>query len=65
MMGDAINRQSLEKKCQYNKGKPAEGVVIRQEKLYDCVPLKLKSFAFMEYETKLLDAGTSDIESEQ
>jgi hypothetical protein len=56
---------NLEKKCQYNKGKPAEGVVIRQEKLYDCIPLKLKSFAFMEYETKLLDAGTSDIESEQ
>jgi hypothetical protein len=56
---------NLEKKCQYNKGKPAEGVVIRQEKLYDCIPLKLKSFAFMEYETKLLDTGTSDIESEQ
>jgi hypothetical protein len=60
-----MNDYNLEKKCQYNKGKPAEGVVIRQEKLYDCIPLKLKSFAFMEHETKMLDAGTSDIESEQ
>jgi hypothetical protein len=56
---------NLEKKCRYNPGKPAEGIVIRQEKLYDCIPLKLKSFAFMQYETKLLDAGTTDIESDQ
>lgn len=54
---------NLEKICQYNPGQPAEGVVIRVDKLYDCVPLKLKSFAFMQYETALLDNGVLDIES--
>jgi hypothetical protein len=56
---------NLEKKCKYNPTKAAEGIVIRQEKLFDCVPLKLKAFAFMEWETKQLDSGTADIESDE
>lgn len=43
---------------------PEEGVVIRKENLYTCNSYKLKSFRFLEWETKQLDAGESDIESE-
>lgn len=54
---------NLEKDCKYNPGMPAEGIVIRPERTYDCVPLKLKSFNFLQYETTLLDVGEEDIES--
>lgn len=43
---------------------PEEGIVIRKEKLIGCEAYKLKSFRFLEKETKLLDKGESDIESE-
>jgi hypothetical protein len=55
---------NLEKKCKYNPTQLAEGIVIRADTLYDCAPLKLKSFAFMQYETVLLDNGELDIESD-
>lgn len=43
---------------------PAEGVVIRKESLFEFEVYKLKSFAFLEHETKLLDNGQGDLESE-
>lgn len=56
---------NMEKECKYNKGFFAEGIVIRPDKLFDCVPLKLKSFGFLQYETRILDTGEEDIESEE
>lgn len=56
---------NIEKECKHNKGMPAEGIVIRQDRLYECNPMKLKSFAFLKYETKLLDSDVIDIESDQ
>jgi len=43
---------------------PEEGIVVRKEKLNSCESYKLKSFRFLEFETKQLDKGESDIESE-
>jgi hypothetical protein len=60
-----IDDFNLEKECEYNPGMPAEGIVIRKDDLYNCNPMKLKSFAFLKYETKLLDEGADDIESNQ
>ncbi len=56
---------NIEKECKYNQGMPAEGFVVKVDKLYDCNPMKLKSFAFLKHETDLLDSGESDIESDQ
>lgn len=53
----------LEKDCYLCKNKlPAEGVVVRKEGL-DFESYKLKSFRFLEHETKLLDKGEVDIET--
>lgn len=54
-----------EKDCQKCKNKvPAEGVVLRKETLFGFEAYKLKSFRFLEWETKMLDSGKSDLESE-
>ncbi len=42
---------------------PEEGVVIRVEDLFECKSYKLKSFNFLQWETKELDKGEIDIES--
>ena len=44
---------------------PAEGIVIRIDHLDRCEAYKLKSFAFLEGETKALDAGETDLETEE
>lgn len=49
-------------KCKNNV--PAEGVVLRKESLFGFEAYKLKSFRFLEWETKMLDSGKSDLESE-
>ncbi len=55
----------LEKKCKYNNGEvPNEGIVIRLDRLHQSHAFKLKSFAFLNRETELLDKGESDMESE-
>lgn len=41
-----------------------EGVVVRKESLFHCESYKLKSFDFLLHESKQLDKGESDIESE-
>lgn len=43
---------------------PEEGVVIRKDKLVGCESYKLKSFRFLEMETKQLDKGESNVEEE-
>ena len=42
---------------------PEEGIVLRKETLFGFEAYKLKSFKFMEMETKLLDEGQEDIEN--
>jgi hypothetical protein len=41
---------------------PEEGVVVRKESLFNCEAYKLKSFAFLEKESKDLDKGVVNIE---
>jgi hypothetical protein len=43
---------------------PEEGVVVRKEGLFGFEAFKLKSFRFLEWESKDLDSGEGDIESE-
>ena len=43
---------------------PEEGVVLRKESLFHCESYKLKSFAFLEAESKELDKGEKNIEDE-
>ena len=53
-------------KCPLNNGEvPAEGCVVRIENMYDAAPFKLKNYDFLTYESKLMDKGEVDIESEQ
>lgn len=57
---------NLEKPCKDNANKvPAEGIVIRVDNMFKPMAYKLKSFAFLKKETKDLDAGIVDTETEQ
>lgn len=52
--------------CEHNNNEvPAEGVVVRVERLDECEAYKLKNFKFLEWETKQLDSGEVDMETEQ
>ena len=42
---------------------PEEGIVVRKESLFNFDAYKLKSFKFLEFETKQLDSGEEDTES--
>jgi len=54
-----------EKDCfMCNNKVPEEGIVVRKESLFNFEAYKLKSFNFLEQETKELDSGESDIESD-
>lgn len=56
----------LEKDCNLCRSKvPAEGVVLRKDKLFTFEAYKLKAFRFLEKETKDLDEGIVDLETEQ
>ena len=48
-----------------NREVPAEGIVLRVEKLDECQAFKLKNFKFLERETKLLDNDVPDMEELQ
>ena len=49
--------------CEYNNREvPAEGIVVRVDRLESCEAYKLKNFAFLKRETELLDKGEEDIE---
>lgn len=59
-----LERDYNEKDCFMCSVKaPEEGIVVRKENLFSCNSFKLKSFRFLEYESKELDKGTVDIES--
>lgn len=62
---ELLKQNYLEKKCYMCKNDvPAEGVVVRRESRgFDS--WKLKSFAFLERETKQLDAGEVDTETNE
>lgn len=61
---EKLIEQYLEKDCWMCKDKiPGEGVCIRVDKLDIFDVYKLKSFRFLERETKLLDEGEVDIET--
>jgi hypothetical protein len=52
--------------CPHNDRKvPAEGIVVKVERLNEAESYKLKNFKFLEWETKQLDAGVADIETEE
>jgi RNA ligase (TIGR02306 family) len=60
-----LEQEYTEKDCFICKEKvPEEGIVVRKESLFNFEAYKLKSFAFLEYETKMLDSGDGDIESD-
>ncbi len=62
---ELLKKEYLEKDCFMCKSKlPAEGIVLRIEK-NDFESYKLKSWAFLAGETKELDKGIVDIESNQ
>lgn len=53
-----------EKNCFMCKNEvPEEGIVVRKESLLQCESYKLKSFAFLGWESKQLDSGEVDIEN--
>lgn len=55
----------FDKDCHMCNNKvPREGIVIRKESQFDFEPYKLKSFRFLEWETKQFDKGEVDMESE-
>ncbi len=52
-----------DRKCSYNNNEvPAEGVVVKIDRLDRGESYKCKSFEFLSWETKQLDAGTENIE---
>ncbi len=61
-----LEGQYLEQDCTMCGTKvPAEGVVVRQDNLFGFSAYKLKSFRFLEKETKELDEEIIDLETEQ
>jgi hypothetical protein len=56
----------LEKMCPHNRKEvPNEGVVVRIDRLEEAEAYKLKSFLFLEWETKQLDRGEVDLETQE
>jgi hypothetical protein len=56
----------LEKYCEFCGNRvPSEGIVLRIDKLFNFDAYKLKSFMFMEMESKHLDDNVIDIETEE
>jgi hypothetical protein len=61
-----LEEKYLEKYCEFCGNRvPSEGIVLRIDKLFNFDAYKLKSFAFMELESKHLDDNVIDIESEE
>jgi hypothetical protein len=60
-----LNNEYNDKNCfMCDNPVPEEGIVVRKESLFNCESYKLKSFRFLEWESKELDSGEADIESE-
>ncbi len=61
-----LEEKYLEKYCEFCGNRvPSEGIVLRVDKLFNFEAYKLKSFMFLEMESKQLDTETIDIEAEQ
>lgn len=61
-----LEKAYLEQDCHMcSKTVPAEGIVVRKDSFFDFEAHKLKSFRFLEKETKDLDKGEVDMETEQ
>ena len=62
-----LSDKYLEKDCSLCTipNTPDEGIVLRIDDLHECRSFKLKSFRFLERESKSLDDGTIDLETEQ
>ena len=63
----ALERDYLEEDCQYcTNPVPAEGIVVRNDgRTFDFEAYKLKSFRFLEMESKQMDNGEANIEDGQ
>lgn len=58
-----LEKDYNEKNCFMSKNiVPEEGIVVKKESLFNCESYKLKSFAFLEKESKDLDKGEVNIE---
>ena len=61
-----LEEKYLEKYCEFCGNRvPSEGIVLRVDKLFNFDAYKMKSFMFLEMESKQLDDNVIDIESEQ
>ena len=61
-----LNAKFVEgRKDSFNASVPAEGIVVRIDHLEQAEAYKLKSFEFLKGESEDLDAGVSDIESDE
>lgn len=62
---EKLEQKFNEKNCfMCNNEVPEEGIVVRKESMFDYEVYKLKSFAFLEKESKDLDSGESNLEEE-
>lgn len=62
---EQLKNDFTEKDCFMCKNSvPEEGIVVRKEELFQFKSYKLKSWRFYEYETKMLDEGVEDMESQ-
>lgn len=60
-----LEKKYNDKNCYICKNEvPEEGIVLRKESGFQFESYKLKSWSFLEHETKMLDAGEADIENE-
>ncbi len=56
---------NINRMCEMNNYEvPAEGLVVKVDRLYEYFAFKYKNISFMERETKLLDVGVSDTDVE-
>ena len=63
MLLKCLEEDYNEKDCfMCNNKVPEEGIVVRKESLFNCESYKLKSFKFLEYESKELDKNVENIE---
>jgi hypothetical protein len=59
------NRWVNDGDCIFNPGLPAEGIVVRVDHLHKSECFKLKNFRFLEQESKELDLGVQDMETQE
>jgi len=60
----ALEKKYNDKDCYMCKNSvPEEGIVVRKESMYQFESYKLKSFSFLQHESKMLDEGVEDLES--